>query len=185
MQKIKFGVVGCGHIGRRHISVLTEEKQATLVAICDVDQSILETLTTKYPRLKAYTNYEQMLTEAAIDIVCICTPHGLHAIMSIQAAYAKKHILVEKPMALSCLESERMIQAVEENDVRLYVVKQNRYNAPILLTKKTLEEGRLGKFLWCNVMSCGIGTMTTTKAHPGEERNTWKEVLCKLRLVIF
>lgn len=154
MQKIKFGVVGCGHIGQRHIAVIEAEQQTEIVAICDVNQDILKKLSEKYPQVSTYTDYERMLSDASIDIVCICTPHGLHAIMSIQAAYAKKHILVEKPMALSCLESERMIQAAEENNVSLYVVKQNRYNAPILLTKKTLDDGRLGRIFMvqCNVM---------------------------------
>ncbi|WKN45153.1 Gfo/Idh/MocA family protein [Tunicatimonas pelagia] len=154
MRKIRFGVVGCGHIGRRHIAVIEAESQAEMVAICDVDQQVLQKLSADYPQVISYTNYERMLAEAAIDIICICTPHGLHSIMSIQAAYAKKHILVEKPMALTCLESERMIQAAEENGVSLYVVKQNRYNAPILLTKRTLDEGRLGRvfMVQCNVM---------------------------------
>ena len=154
MRKIKFGVVGCGHIGRRHIAVIDADPQAEIIAICDVDQDAMRPLADQYPHVTCYTNYEQMLAEAPIDLVCICTPHGLHSIMSIQAAYAKKHILVEKPMALTCLESERMIQAAQENEVSLYVVKQNRYNVPILLTKKALDEGRLGKvfMVQCNVM---------------------------------
>ena len=154
MQKIRFGVVGCGHIGRRHVAVIAAEPQAELVAICDVDQETTQSLADQYPQVSCYTNYERMLAEAPIDLVCICTPHGLHALMSIQAAYAKKHILVEKPMALTCLESERMIQAARENGVSLYVVKQNRYNTPIRLTKQALDDDRLGRVLMvqCNVM---------------------------------
>jgi len=154
MEKVKFAVVGCGHIGKRHISVIMDEPQAELVAICDVDQAKLETFRAQYPYLQCYTNYEQMLDENGIHVVCICTPHGLHALMSIQAAYAGKNILVEKPMALTSYESEKMISAARENNVKLYVVKQNRYNKPILLTTQALREKRLGRIFMvqCNVM---------------------------------
>ena len=153
-ETLKFAIVGCGHIGQRHIAVVDAEPHAELVAICDVDQQKLQQLKEAYPYLSCYTNYEHLLADAAIDVVSICTPHGLHALMSIQAAYARKNILVEKPMALTISESERMIQAARENDVKLFVVKQNRYNAPVLLTKKTLDERRLGKvfMVQCNVM---------------------------------
>ncbi len=153
-ETLKFAIVGCGHIGQRHVAVMDAESHADLVAICDVDQQKLQALQKKYPYLSCYTNYERMLAEADIDVVSICTPHGLHSLMSIQAAYAKKTILVEKPMALTSQESERMIQAAHENEVKLFVVKQNRYNAPVLLTKKTLDEGRLGRvfMVQCNVM---------------------------------
>ncbi len=154
MEEVKFAVVGCGHIGKRHVAVIDAEPEANLVAICDVDQAKLEALRKQYPGVACYTNYEQMLAETGVQVVCICTPHGLHALMSIQAAYAKKHILVEKPMALTTLESEKMISAARENGVKLFVVKQNRYNAPILLTTQALEEERLGKIFMvqCNVM---------------------------------
>lgn len=153
-KTLKFGIVGCGHIGRRHVAVVDAEPQAELVAVCDVDQDKLQQLQEAYPYLRAYTDYEHMLAEADIDVVSICTPHGLHALMSIQAAYAGKTILVEKPMALTTSESRRMIQAAHENNVPLFVVKQNRYNAPVLLTKKTLDEQRLGRvfMVQCNVM---------------------------------
>ena len=153
-DSLKFGVVGCGHIGKRHIAVVDAEPHAELVAICDIDQDKLHQLQKAYPNVACYTNYDQMLAEADLDIVSICTPHGLHSLMSIQAAYARKDILVEKPMALTSLESEKMINAAAENNVRLFVVKQNRYNAPILLTKKALDEGKLGRIFMvqCNVM---------------------------------
>lgn len=151
---IKFAVVGCGHIGKRHLAVIESDPQAELVAFCDVDREKLEKYDTQYPNAVAFTDYERMLRESDADIISICTPHGFHSIMSIQAAYAGKHVLVEKPMALTSIESERMIAAAEENDVKLYVVKQNRYNQPIMLTKQALDEGRLGRPLMvqCNVI---------------------------------
>ena len=152
--KINFAVAGCGHIGKRHLAVIEADPDAELVAFCDVDQDKLTTYAERYPHARAYTDYEKMLRDTDADVVAICTPHGLHSIMSIQAAYAGKNILVEKPMALTSIESERMIAAAAENDVKLYVVKQNRYNQPILLTKQALDEGRLGRPLMvqCNVI---------------------------------
>jgi predicted dehydrogenase len=152
--KVKFAVVGCGHIGKRHLSVIEADPDAQLVAFCDVDQDKLTIYTDLYPDARPYTDYEKMLRDSDADVIAICTPHGLHSIMSIQAAYAGKNILVEKPMALTSIESERMIAAAAENQVRLYVVKQNRYNRPILLTKRALDEGRLGRPLMvqCNVV---------------------------------
>ena len=151
---LRFGVVGCGHIGKRHLAVINAEPYADLVAICDTDPEKVAQFTEQYPSVQGYNDYEQMLDEAAIDIVSICTPHGWHAPMSIAAARAQKHVLVEKPMALSIRESREMIEAAQQQGVKLYVVKQNRYNVPIRLTKKALDEQRLGKIFMvqCNVM---------------------------------
>ncbi|MGB6152092.1 MAG: Gfo/Idh/MocA family oxidoreductase [Pricia sp.] len=151
---LKFAVVGCGHIGKRHVSVISAEADAQLVAVCDTDSEKLGIEAVTASGAKTYTDFQQMLAEADFDVICICTPHGLHANMSIAAAKAGKHILVEKPMGLSVSESEEMIRVAEEEGVRLFVVKQNRYNTPIKLTQKALNENRLGKIFMvqCNVM---------------------------------
>jgi len=154
MSKLKFAIVGCGHIGKRHLKVINNDENAQLVAVCDVDGEVLKSLAEEHPGLNSFENFENMLQEADADVVCICTPHGLHSEMSIKAARAKKHILVEKPMALNSAESEKMIREAEANGVRLFVVKQNRYNQPILHTSKALKDKRLGKIFMvqCNVM---------------------------------
>ncbi|WP_031428584.1 Gfo/Idh/MocA family protein [Flavimarina sp. Hel_I_48] len=144
MNSIKFAVVGCGNIGKRHVAVINSDPYAQLIAVCDIDEKIVHQLATDYD-VKTYNNYEKMLAESDVDIVCICTPHGLHAEMSEAAAKAGKHILVEKPMALTSEAAKMMIKTAEDQGVNLYVVKQNRYNKPILLVKKLLDENRLGK----------------------------------------
>ena len=154
LSPLRFGVVGCGHIGKRHLAVIDADPDARLVAFCDVDQEKLRTYASQFPEARAHTDLTSLLADPDIDIVSICTPHGLHPIQSIQAAYAGKHILVEKPMALSTIESERMIAAAAANHVKLYVVKQNRYNRPIRQVKQALDEGRLGRIFMvqCNVI---------------------------------
>ncbi len=154
MKKIKFAVIGCGSIGQRHVAVLDAEADAQLIAICDVDEQKCIKLAETYPGLVWYTDYQKMLNEADFDVVNVCTPHGLHAPMSIGAARAKKHILVEKPMAISIQDCEDMILAARENNVLLMVVKQNRYNVPIRLAREALESKKLGRIFMvqCDVL---------------------------------
>ncbi|BAO55401.1 Gfo/Idh/MocA family protein [Nonlabens marinus] len=144
MENLKFAVVGCGNIGKRHAAVIDKEEHANLVAICDIDSQKTADLNKVYG-VEVYTDFQEMLSEAKFDILCICTPHGLHAPMSIQAARSKKHILVEKPMALTSKAAKEMIEEAEKNKVNLWVVKQNRYNKPIRLVKQVLDQERLGK----------------------------------------
>lgn len=144
-QKIKFSVVGCGNIGKRHLAVIYEDPRAELAAFCDIDESICKAFSELYPGVPWFTNYSEMLANIQCDIVNICTPHGLHAPMAIAAAEAKKQILVEKPMALSSDDCSRMIETAKANDVQLMVVKQNRFNIPIALTKMALDSGMMGR----------------------------------------
>lgn len=153
-KKVKFAVAGCGSIGKRHIAVINAEPNAELVAICDIDKKKCIELSELYGGVSYYTDFNKMLKEVDVDLVNIATPHGEHSSMSIAAAKAKKNILVEKPMALSSADCLLMNKAAEENNVKLFVVKQNRYNTPIMLTKKAIENGKLGKIFMtqCNVM---------------------------------
>ena len=150
---MKFAVVGCGHIGKRHIAVLDAEDKAELLAICDIDEEKAKEQAELYG-LKYYTDYEDMLKSESFDMISIATPHGLHAEMSVLAAQYKKHILVEKPMALTAEDSQKMIAAAEKEGVKLFVIKQNRFNIPIKLTKDALDSNKLGKIymVQCNVL---------------------------------
>jgi predicted dehydrogenase len=152
-SKIKFGVVGCGNIGKRHLQVINDEKNAELVSLCDIDENICKKYSEMYS-VPYFTNYLDLLESAKPEIVCICTPHGLHSQMSIDAAFKKINILVEKPMALSVDDCHKMIKAAQENNVKLFVVKQNRYNKPIAITKEALDGNKLGKIymVQCNVL---------------------------------
>lgn len=154
MTKIKFAIIGCGSIGKRHIAVIDADPNAELVDICDIELSKVKDLSNTYENVPYHTNYEKMLPETEADVVSICTPHGLHAEMSIKVAEYKKHILVEKPMALSVSDCEKMIQVAEQNKVKLWVMKQNRFNKPIALAKQAISEGKLGKIFMikCDVL---------------------------------
>ena len=153
MEKIKFAVVGCGNIGSRHLAILDADPRAEIIAICDSDLEKCEKYSGLYGEIPYFLDYIQLLNEAEPDVINICTPHGLHASMAIQAFRNKINVLVEKPMALTTNDAMNMIATAQKNKVRLMVVRQNRYNVPIALAKRALEEGRLGKvfMVQCNV----------------------------------
>ncbi|MCG9900460.1 MAG: Gfo/Idh/MocA family oxidoreductase [Hydrotalea sp.] len=154
MTKIKFGIIGCGSIGKRHIAVVDADENAELVAVCDSDENVLKEIEDLYPSVLRYSSFSDLLNNTDINVVSICTPHGLHAEMAIKAAQFKKNILVEKPMALCVEDCKKMIDCARENNVKLWVMKQNRFNKPIAITKSAIQENKLGKILMikCDVL---------------------------------
>jgi UDP-N-acetyl-2-amino-2-deoxyglucuronate dehydrogenase len=151
---LNFAVIGCGAIGARHLAVLAAEPGARIAAVCDTDTSRGRHFSDMYGGVPYFTNYEELLRTSDAAICNICTPHTLHAPIAIAAARAGKHVLVEKPMALSSRDAERMIAAAERHHVRLMVVKQNRYNAAVQATRDAVRSGALGPILMvqCNVL---------------------------------
>jgi UDP-N-acetyl-2-amino-2-deoxyglucuronate dehydrogenase len=145
--RLQFGVVGCGAIGKRHLAVVTADRETSLVAMCEIDREKHEELARLYPRVTIYDKFETFLQHPGLDVVAICTPHGLHAPMAIAALKAGRHVLVEKPMALSVTAAQSMIAAAKETERCLMVVKQNRYNVPIALAKTAIDQGHLGRLM--------------------------------------
>jgi len=144
-DKLRFAIAGCGKIAERHAEHI--HNMASLVAVCDVVSAKADRLASKY-QATAYHDYETMLDEQDdIDVVSVCTPNGLHAQHSIMAFRAGRHVLCEKPMAISVFDCGEMIKEAEKANKRLFVVKQNRYNPPVMALKKALDENRLGKIL--------------------------------------
>jgi predicted dehydrogenase len=86
-----------------------------------------------------------LAAEPAIEVVVVCTPNGLHAAHSVEALGAKRHVLCEKPMAISVADCTRMIATAKLNDRLLFVVKQNRFNPPVVAVKTALDQGVFGK----------------------------------------
>lgn len=153
-NKVKFAIVGCGSIGKRHIAVLDAEPNAGIVAICDIDEKKCKELSALYNNIPYFTSYEELLKKADADIINVVTPHALHAEMAIKAANHKFNVLVEKPMALSLKDCKEMNEAANKNNVKLWVVKQNRYNVPVKLAKNAIDKGMLGKIFMikCDVL---------------------------------
>jgi predicted dehydrogenase len=150
-MKLNFGLVGLGNIGSRHFQVLNSLPEANIVAVCDSNKKLLNSFDLKNGYKE--TDYLQFLTHPEMELVSICTPHHLHAEMAIAALKAGKHVLVEKPMCLHLKEAQQMIAASKKYQRLLMVVKQNRYNPPVMAVQKLLEKNKLGKILdiQCNV----------------------------------
>ncbi|HEY4151079.1 MAG TPA: Gfo/Idh/MocA family oxidoreductase [Chitinophagaceae bacterium] len=137
---IKFSVIGCGRIAQRHAEHI--QQAGTLVAVCDVEKEKADKLAATY-NAAAYYSVADMLRQPT-DVVCVCTPNGLHASHTIAALEAGCHVLCEKPMALRTEDCRAMIRAAENAGKKLFIVKQNRFNPPVAAVKKLLDEGRLG-----------------------------------------
>jgi predicted dehydrogenase len=154
MARLKFAVVGCGNVGSRHLAVITAQEGAEVSAFCDIDPAKREKFAALYDGARVYESIENLLDSGDVDIVSICTPHYLHARHALQAIASGKHVLVEKPMALSTRDCDEMITAAGRAGTLLMVVKQNRYNVPVALTREAIERGRLGRILMaqCNVI---------------------------------
>lgn len=144
MSKIKFAVLGCGHIGKRHASMVSLNDECELVAMSDTQPA--EKLGLEGFDVPFYDALETMLeNHADIDVVCICTPNGYHAA---QAAYCldnHKHVLVEKPMGLSKANCENLIFKALHVSKNVFCVMQNRYSPPSEWLKNLVSTGTLGE----------------------------------------
>ena len=147
MNKLKFALVGCGRIARKHIDALKDLGEAELVSLCDTNEKRAKEYGEQLG-ISYYNNYDEMLKKEKVDIVNILTPSGLHARHTVDIVRKyQKHIVVEKPMALKLNDADEMIRTCDEHGVRLFVVKQNRYNLPVIKLREALEEGRFGKMV--------------------------------------
>jgi UDP-N-acetyl-2-amino-2-deoxyglucuronate dehydrogenase len=144
-RKIKIAVVGCGRISLNHLQAIQEHSaHLTLVGLCDVDHTALDNASTKY-NIPGFISVETMISQTQPDLVVLCTPSGLHASQTILAANAGCHVLTEKPMATRWEDGLRMVRACDDAGVRLFVVKQNRFNTTIQKLKQAMDQGRFGK----------------------------------------
>jgi UDP-N-acetyl-2-amino-2-deoxyglucuronate dehydrogenase len=142
MLVVRYGIVGCGHIAKKHVAAIEAVEEATLVAVCDTDPARLAEFVKN--GIQGFTNLTEML-KIEIDVVCICTPSGLHAPLTVQVAAAKKHVLVEKPMALTLAEADEMIEACAQNEVKLAVVHPNRFRPAMLALRSYMDQQVFGK----------------------------------------
>lgn len=142
-QKIKFAVVGAGHIGKRHAEMIRRDDEAELVAMVDVRS--MEECDASHFEVPFFKTVEELLTSGLeFDVVNICTPNGLHADQSIKALEAKKHVVCEKPMGLSKDNCEKVIFKSLQMSKNVFCVMQNRYSPPSEWIKSIIEEKKLG-----------------------------------------
>ncbi len=147
-DKIRFAIVGYGNIGRRHAMHIQHNPATELVAICDINPDV----NAKVPEeVSFYTDLSAMLQKVQADVLCVCTPNYLHEPHTIAGLNAGLHTVVEKPMALSVAECDRMIAAAATNGKTIFAVKQNRYNPPVQAVKELLGNAGLGNIYMLQV----------------------------------
>lgn len=143
-RKIRFAVVGCGHIGKRHAEMVVRDPGAELVALCDIRPK--EGLGIEAYPVAFFSDLTSLLQSGLdIDVINICVPNGLHAEMAIQAIESGHHVVIEKPMALQVQDAERVLQASLKFQKEVFCVMQNRYSPPSVWIKQMIDSGRLGK----------------------------------------
>lgn len=142
-NKIKFAILGVGRIGKRHAEMIQRNDEASLVALCDIlSPASLQLNDFHCP---FFESFDALLAASVdVDVLCVCTPNGLHAVQSIRALEAGMHVVCEKPMGLSKKSCEQVIFASLQANKHVFCVMQNRYSPPSVWIKEVIEQALLG-----------------------------------------
>lgn len=146
MGKIKFAVVGCGHIGKRHAEMISRNPESELLALVDIRDK--QALGIEAYDVPFFNNIEDLLSSdlaKQLDVINIASPNGYHAEHALLALEAQKHVVIEKPMALSKQDAEKVIYKALHVHKQVFAVMQNRYSPPSVWIKQVIDEGLLGK----------------------------------------
>lgn len=142
-KKIRFAVIGSGHIGKRHAEMIRRNPEAELVAMCDILPP--ENLGINQAEVPFFLSDDELYaSDIEFDVVAICSPNGLHARQTLKALDQKKHVVIEKPMALNVADCEKIIFKALQVSRQIFCVMQNRYSPPSIWIKDVVESGKLG-----------------------------------------
>lgn len=147
---IRIAILGCGTIGKIHAEAIRSVEGAEPCGFCDYSYENAEKFAALY-RARAYKSYEELLADETVDAVAICTPSGLHADQAIAALNARKHVIVEKPMALNSHDANRICLAAKDATTTLHTIFQTRYAKGIQILKEAIDSGKLGKPVLCDL----------------------------------
>ena len=150
LSKIKFAVAGCGHIGKRHIAMISEDPDCELVAICDkAEMSLLGFEACLVPKFSSVDS----LIESGLffDVLSVATPNGLHEEHALMALMTGHHVIIEKPMALTNEGCKRIISEAQKNQLQVFCVMQNRFSPVVSWLKGLVEENALGNIYMVQV----------------------------------
>jgi UDP-N-acetyl-2-amino-2-deoxyglucuronate dehydrogenase len=143
-RNVKFAIVGCGHIGKRHAEMISRNEESELVAMCDIrpeNELAIDQFDAPF-----FASIEEMLgSNVEFDVACICTPNGLHEEQSLKALAADAHVVCEKPMALTKAGCEATIFKALQMSKQVFCVMQNRYSPPSVWIKEVIEQRLMGK----------------------------------------
>ncbi len=143
-ENLRVALVGCGRISKNHFDAIQRLGGIDLVGVADIVPERAQAAGAAN-QVPSFNSLESMLAGVDCDIVTVATPSGLHPALGSEAARAHKHVISEKPMAISLDGADSLIAACAANDVKLFVVKQNRLNPAIQLVKRAVDKGRFGR----------------------------------------
>jgi len=146
---IRIALVGCGRISRNHLDAIEKIDGLELAAVCDIIPERAREAGERYCA-PWFESYDEMLATVPCNAVAVCTPSGLHPKQGILAARAGKHVICEKPMAISLADADELVRECDSAGVQLFVVKQNRLNPAIQLLKRAIDRGRFGRIYLAN-----------------------------------
>lgn len=146
---MQFLLIGFGNIGVRHAAILAEHN--LLAGIVDSDVQKLVVAKEKYPSCSCYSQIQQALDTKMFDVAVICTPNAIHTTQAVSCLQAGLHVVVEKPMAITYTDALLLQQTAKQYQRKLFVVKQNRFNPPVVAVKAAIENGFLGKLIGLQV----------------------------------
>jgi UDP-N-acetyl-2-amino-2-deoxyglucuronate dehydrogenase len=148
-KEFRVALVGCGRISKNHFDAIAKVDGLRLSAVSD---SVADRARDagEAQGVAWFASYDEMLKKAECDVVAIATPSGLHAAQGVAAAMAGKHVITEKPMAISLDQADALVDATDRAGVRLFVVKQNRLNPAIQLLKRAVDKQRFGRIFLAN-----------------------------------
>lgn len=172
-RKIRIGVAGCGKIAGNHFKSIKElSDRYELTAVCDAKAECLQQVASEH-QVEGYTSLDAMLkAQPALDLITLCSPSGLHAPQTIRIASSGKHVITEKPMATRWRDGIDMVNACDAANVKLFVVKQNRYQPALQLLKNAIRQQRFGRIYLANVNV--FWTRPQTYYDQARWRGTWE-----------
>ncbi|MEP6990778.1 MAG: Gfo/Idh/MocA family oxidoreductase [bacterium] len=165
--RIRVALVGCGRISHNHLEAIAKVPELQLVAVADSNMARAKE-TGAGQAVPAFASLDEMLAAVPSDLVTICTPSGLHPQHGIAAARAGRHVLTEKPMAISLAAADELVNSCDAAGVYLFVVKQNRLNPPIQLLKRAVDKGRFGRIYMANT------TVRWTRPQEYYDQESWR-----------
>ena len=148
-SEFRVALVGCGRISKNHFDAIAKVDGLRLTAVSDNIEERARA-TGESLGIPWYANYDEMLKKADADVITVATPSGLHSAQGVAAAKAGKHVITEKPMAITLEQADALVEATDKAGVRLFVVKQNRLNPAIQLLKRAVDKGRFGRIFLAN-----------------------------------
>ncbi|MBE7052671.1 MAG: Gfo/Idh/MocA family oxidoreductase [Ruminococcaceae bacterium] len=152
MEKLKLGIIGCGSIATWHAKAIKMSKNGILAGVADAKKENAKRFSENNENVKYFDSIDEMLKSDEIDAVTICTPSGFHASVALEAINAGKHVLIEKPLAITNEDCQKVIKAAKEKGVCAGVISQHRFIEAIQELKGFVSGGKLGKLITADLL---------------------------------